>query len=195
MRPVVVALASALLLAGCLEPDGPAPDAPPPRSPYAGQEARELKAIAPEDVEGYRTGAGLGYAKPAELNRHPGPLHVLELAEDLGLDDAQVAAVRAVREDVLAAAVPLGHDLLAIEGAIEEGFRAGTLDADGLRALLADAAGAEARLRYVHLEAHLRTRALLTDGQVARYDELRGYSAAPEPAENGSDPHAGHAGH
>ena len=34
-----------------------------------------------------------------------------------------------------------------------------------------------ARLRFIHLVAHLGTPELLTDEQIARYDHLRGYRA------------------
>lgn len=44
----------------------------------------ELQALTPEEVEQYRAGAGMGYAKAAELNHFPGPMHVLELAGPLG---------------------------------------------------------------------------------------------------------------
>ena len=55
-------------------------------SPYAGQEKREIKALSQEDVEGYLTGQGMGFAKAAELNQYPGPKHVLELARELRLE-------------------------------------------------------------------------------------------------------------
>jgi len=38
-------------------------------------------ALSVEQIEQYRAGAGMGYAKAAELNRYPGPMHVLELAD------------------------------------------------------------------------------------------------------------------
>jgi hypothetical protein len=41
-------------------------------SPYAGQEKREIKALSAEDIEGYLTGQGMGFAKAAELNHYPG---------------------------------------------------------------------------------------------------------------------------
>ena len=33
-------------------------------------------------------------------------------------------------------------------------------------------------LREVHLRAHLATRALLSESQIARYNEIRGYAGA-----------------
>ncbi len=59
-------------------------------SPYAGQEKREIKAISVEDIEGYLTGQGMGFAKAAELNHYPGPKHVLELAGELSLEEKQI---------------------------------------------------------------------------------------------------------
>ena len=58
-------------------------------APYAGQDVREIKALSPERAEGLKAGAGLGYALAAELNGWPGPLHVLELADDLDLSSSQ----------------------------------------------------------------------------------------------------------
>ncbi len=37
----------------------------------------------------------------------------------------------------------------------------------------------QGELRAIHLRAHLATRAIRSAAQVARYDELRGYTAAP----------------
>lgn len=44
----------------------------------------------------------------------------------------------------------------------------------------------EARLRSLHLAAHIRTRRILSGAQVARYDRLRGYT--------GGNGHGGHEG-
>ena len=43
------------------------------QSPYAGQESREIKSLSPAEVDGYLAGAGMGFAKAAELNGYPGP--------------------------------------------------------------------------------------------------------------------------
>lgn len=169
-------LVPALLLAGCAVPAHDPAAAPEP-SPYAGEQARDIKALSPEDVAGYERGAGLGYAKSAELNHYPGPLHALEMADELGLSEAQRRDLQQVREDMLAEAVPLGKDYLAAEEAIESAFRSGSVTGEELRALIERASSIEAQLRFVHLDAHLTTRALLTPEQVMRYDELRGYAS------------------
>ena len=43
----------------------------------------------------FLAGAGMGYAKAAELNSYPGPMHVLELADRLGLTPDQQTKTKA----------------------------------------------------------------------------------------------------
>src|SRR5688572_14628638 len=62
--------------------------------PYAGQHQRDIKALSAESVKQYLDGAGMGYAKSAELNQYPGPAHALELADRLGLSAEQRAATQ-----------------------------------------------------------------------------------------------------
>jgi hypothetical protein len=64
--------------------------------PYAGQQARSIKALSDEDIAALRKGEGMGMAKAAELNGYPGPVHVLQLAAQLGLTDAQRLDVQAM---------------------------------------------------------------------------------------------------
>jgi Spy/CpxP family protein refolding chaperone len=124
----------------------------------------------------------MGYAKAAELNRFPGPAHILELADKLGLTTEQRARVAKLMDAHKAEARHIGAKLVESERALDALFRSGAVD----RAALAEAVRAAAALtgeyRLSHLEAHRRTRAVLSSEQVARYDELRGY--AKPAAEN-----------
>jgi hypothetical protein len=52
---------------------------------------RRIKALSAEDVDGLLTGRGLALARAAELNGYPGPMHVLEHADALGLTGEQRA--------------------------------------------------------------------------------------------------------
>ena len=54
-------------------------------SPYSGQETRDIKALSDDERRRLLEGHGMGMALPAELNRYPGPKHVLELAGELDL--------------------------------------------------------------------------------------------------------------
>src|SRR6266571_4214131 len=67
-------------------------------SPYAGQEQRAIKALSDQEIRDLLEARGMGLAKAAELNSYPGPLHVLELADELGLSDAQRASSRTLYE-------------------------------------------------------------------------------------------------
>src|SRR5918996_6449920 len=95
-------LIAALLLAA------PAGAARAQHQPYAGQHERDIKALSAAEVEQYLAGAGMGYAKPAELNRHPGPAHVLELADRLGLSPEQRATAKGLMETHHAEARTIG---------------------------------------------------------------------------------------
>ncbi|MFP4327503.1 MAG: acetolactate decarboxylase [Paracoccaceae bacterium] len=146
-------------------------------SPYGGMETREIKSLSKEDIDELRRGAGWGLALPAELNGVPGPAHLLELREEIGLDADQVAALEDIFAAMQAEARAAGDRFIDAETALEAAFRAGDLEPDRLRALIDAAAEARADLRFVHLSRHLDTLPLLTEGQIARYNALRGYGA------------------
>jgi len=148
-------------------------------SPYAGHEAREIKSLSEADIKELRRGGGCGLALAAELNGIPGPAHVLELKDHIGLTPGQVAAIEALFARMQIEAREAGERLIAAERAIEAAFRSGNLTSDRLRPLIADAATARGELRYVHLSYHLSTPALLTADQIAAYGRLRGYRADP----------------
>lgn len=143
--------------------------------PYEGQQARQVKSLSQEEVQQYLSGAGMGYAKPAELSSYPGPLHVLELADELGLTAEQRARTQALMEAHQAEARALGAKRIEAERALDALYATGPMDA--LAGAVRAAAVLEGEYRLSHLETHRRMRALLTDEQVARYNRLRGYVA------------------
>jgi hypothetical protein len=167
-RSVVVLIALAL-----------AAGIPPARSqqPYAGLEARPIKALSEEQIADLRAGRGMGLALAAELNGYPGPMHVLELADALGLSEQQRAAVERLFAGMRSEAVPLGEQLIAQEADLDRQFAGKTITPASLVAAT-DAIGAtHAALRRAHLRYHLFTAELLTPAQVRHYAELRGYKA------------------
>lgn len=152
-------------------------------APYAGEQVREIKALAPETIEGLRAGEGMGYALAAELNGYPGPRHVLDLGEELGLSAEQRRRVEEVHSRMREAAVELGERLVTAERALDRAFTSGEVTAEEVERLTGESAEIEGRLRAVHLEAHLETRALLTEEQVEDYGRLRGYGHDHDPGE------------
>lgn len=53
--------------------------------PYAGMQARQIKSLSDQQIADLKAGRGMGLALAAELNGYPGPSHLLELSEQLGL--------------------------------------------------------------------------------------------------------------
>ena len=145
---------------------------------YSGQEKREVKALSDEEVKQYLSGAGMGYAKAAELNSYPGPMHVLELADRLALTPEQRAATQKLMDAHKAEARKIGARLVEAEQRLEALFRSGGVAQDTLAQAVARAAVVQGEYRLAHLETHRRMRALLSADQAARYDELRGYRSA-----------------
>ncbi len=157
-------------------------------SPYVDETDRDIKALSSEQVAGLLEGAGLGFAKAAELNGVPGPRHVLELGADLDLDEQQLKEIKAVYDRMHGEAVELGAVVVELEQRLDRAFRDELPDAAQVEGLSIEIGDARGRLRATHLVAHLDTAKLLTLAQISRYGHLRGYSEHP-----GHDEHeAGH---
>ncbi|MDJ0939432.1 MAG: hypothetical protein QNJ00_06685 [Woeseiaceae bacterium] len=145
------------------------------QSPYAGEQEREIKSLSGKEIVALRSGAGMGLAKAAELNGYPGPKHVLELADELGLSDEQRENTKALFAEVKANAAQLGEKVIAAEVRLDRLFTDMTVDAESLENALQELGELRARLRYVHLHAHVRQAAILRPGQIEAYTQLRGY--------------------
>jgi Spy/CpxP family protein refolding chaperone len=148
-------------------------------SPYAGQEHRAIKALSDEDIRDLLEARGMSLAKAAELNSYPGPLHVLQLANQLGLSDAQRQATDSLYANMQQRAVSIGRKIIAAERALDRAFVEDGIEPAMLRSQVGAIATLQGELRAVHLETHLNQRSLLTPEQIARYDVLRGYRGNP----------------
>jgi hypothetical protein len=164
-----------------------------PASSYAGQQTRSVKAYSEAEVADLLAGRGMGLARSAELNAYPGPQHVLELAEKLGLSPAQRSATEALIAPMRAAAQKHGAELIARERELDALFADGRATPERVRAAVDAAATAQARVRQAHLDAHIAQRAILTAEQVSSYQKLRGYDG--NTAHGGGGPRGGHGMH
>jgi Spy/CpxP family protein refolding chaperone len=162
------------------------------RSPYSGMEQRGIKALSGEAIEAYLAGAGMGFAMAAELNSYPGPKHVLELAVELGLDQEQMARTQEVFRNMQNSAVRLGQLYVDGERVLDALFADGNIDEQRLRQATEKLARIQGELRYAHLGAHLKTKQILTEDQVERYNALRGYHAVPSSEHDPQQHHDGH---
>lgn len=145
-------------------------------NPYADFAKRRVAAFSDEDAAGIVAGRGMGFALPAELNGYPGPLHILELAAELGLTHEQRAAVEALIGPMQARAKEAGRRYVEAEQALDAAFRSQAADAATIERLVRAADSARAEKRLAHLLTHIEARRLLTKEQLAIYAARRGYA-------------------
>jgi hypothetical protein len=160
------------------------------KSKYAGEEKREIKSLSATDIEELQNGKGWGLAKAAELNGVPGPVHLLEMKEEIDLSAEQIRAIEDIYTNMKQEAVPLGLELIELERELNNHFANRTITNELLRQILQKIAQVHGQLRYVHLSAHLKTPDILKSEQITLYNKLRGYSS-DDPCENvpkGHDP-------
>ena len=148
---------------------------PPGQTPYAGLQQRAIKALSEEQIADLKAGRGMGLALAAELNGYPGPMHVLELREQLQLTADQRRRFQQLFDGMKAEAIAVGETLIASEQALDRRFSDKQMTPDELTRLTAHIGAAQGKLRAVHLKYHLLTADLLTSAQRQRYAELRGY--------------------
>jgi Heavy-metal resistance len=144
-------------------------------SPYSGIHSRAVKALSDQQIADLRAGRGMGQALAAELNGYPGPMHVLALADHLGLTSEQRRAVQQLFDAMKAEAIALGERVIDGETSLDRAFRDRSITPERLAELSAAIGKSQAELRAVHLKYHLTTAELLGPDQVRRYSELRGY--------------------
>ncbi|MEE8553314.1 MAG: hypothetical protein V3S72_08435 [Desulfobacterales bacterium] len=160
------------------------------KSKYAGEEKREIKSLSETDIEELKNGKGWGLAKAAELNGLPGPVHLLEMKEEIHLSAKQIRVIEDLYKKMKQEAIPLGLELIELERELNNHFSNRTITDELLGILLERIAQIQKKLRYVHLSTHLETPNILTPEQIALYNKLRGYSS-DDPCENipkGHDP-------
>lgn len=146
-------------------------------APYAGMETAEGTTLTPREIEQLRSGEGMRLALPAELNRHPGPKHVLELADALDLTPVQVTDIEAIRQTMRRDAVRKGEEIITVEGHLADAFRGQTADPEQVGRITRHLGSLRAELQAIHLLAHIAARLELTDHQIRLYERLRGYGS------------------
>lgn len=151
-----------------------------PPGPYAGQQARAIKALSDNDTKGLLDGSGAGFAKAAELNGYPGPAHVLELSSQLHLDAAQEAATRELLAAHKSRAREIGAELVAAERELDQLFSRKQADPSSVDQATHRIGQLQAQLRAEHLKTHLSQTALLNPHQIHEYAALRGYASGTD---------------
>ena len=136
-----------------------------------GHQAAETCSAEFDKVVGEGRGFGLAFA--ADQNGYPGPMHVLELKDQLKLTPDQQAKAQALMHAMFAESKPKSARLLEAEAKLRRLFADRTADDAAVRAAVGEVERARSEVRLVHLLAHLKTRDLLTEDQRRIYHEAR----------------------
>jgi Spy/CpxP family protein refolding chaperone len=147
------------------------------QSAYPGQQSRDVKALSADEVSGYLTGAGMGFAKAAELNGYPGPMHAIENAAALSLTPDQHRALDALMKSHKQEVRALGTEVVRLERDLDALFASKAATPAAIDLKVAGIAAAQASVRASHLKTHLKTAELLSTEQIARYQAARGYGS------------------
>ena len=175
MRLLAAALALALAAPAAAQHDH-SHDGHAPTEPTVTADGPVPTGLTASGVAGLMEGRGMGLAKPAELHSYPGPLHVLEHADALGLTGEQRATAQALRAEVAARAPELGSRIVGMERHLDALFASGEATPQAVDRITGHIARTQGELRALHLRAHLAMRDALTPEQVAAYDRLRGHA-------------------
>src|SRR5262249_8156874 len=140
-------------------------------------ETRSIKALSEQQISDLKAGRGMGLALPAELNGYPGPQHVLELSDQLGLSVEQKARIQSLFDSMKAEAVPLGERLLEQEAILDQQFANHRMTPERLKVATAAIGVTQGKLQETPLRYHLQTAQILTPDQMQRYSALRGYGS------------------
>jgi hypothetical protein len=147
MRPLVVAIMMSSVASAAFA-----------QSQYAGIQTRPIKALSEQQVADLKAGRGMGLALPAELNGYPGPRHVLELSEQLGLSAEQRARIQSLFDSMKAEAVPLGERLLEQEAVLDQQFASRKVTPERLKAATAAIGATQGKLQETHLKTICKPR-------------------------------------
>lgn len=144
-------------------------------SPYAGQEKRAIKALSEQEISDYLNGRGMGTSKAAELNRYPGPRHVLDAANQLGLSAEQLKKTQEIFDAMTHPAQRTGKAIVQKEAELEALYANRKATVENTTRLVRELADLQAEFRLTHLNAHLITHRILSRQQIDMYDQVRGY--------------------
>ena len=148
--------------------------------PYSGMQTRPIKALSDQQVADLKAGRGMGLALAAELNSYPGPSHLVELSDQLGLTSEQLSSLKRMFDAMKAETIPIGENLVAQEQELDRLFAENVISEQQLKEATENIGETQGRLRNAHLRYHLQARAILQPSQIRRYAELRGYGAEPQ---------------
>ena len=146
------------------------------KSPYISEINNDIKTLTNEELNQLLSGEGMGMAKAGELNNYPGPKHVLDLSFQLKLTKDQIEKTSALFNSMQTEAKKIGLLIIKEEKELDSIFKTNNADEKLIKSKITEIAKLKGKLRFVHLDAHLKQRNILTVEQVNSYNRLRGYN-------------------
>jgi len=135
-----------------------------------------IRSLTDKEYADYKYGREMGMARVAELNNYPAPEEVRKMEKKLSLTRAQNVQLQKVIDAWKFKAREMGGFILAQETKLNGLFAAGKAT-DGAVIYYTNKIGLYlGELRNAHLQAHLKTRNLLTREQVRKYYQLKAES-------------------
>ncbi|MEP0914321.1 Spy/CpxP family protein refolding chaperone [Leptolyngbya sp. GB1-A1] len=155
------------------------------QSPYVTQIGSSIRGLSTQEINDLLNGRGAGYARTAELNSYPGPRHVLDLRQELVLSSEQEQQIEAIFRQMNTEAKQVGQNIVELERKFSNAFAQRTISESEIEEQTQELAMLYGQYRVIHLQPHLEVQRLLSPEQIAKYDELRGYSdASVQPTPN-----------
>lgn len=133
-----------------------------------------LSGISEDEKTALLAGSGLGAGMIAMMNGYPGPKHVLEMGEELGLTAEQKEELGTLFAKRKASFVEMGRELVKKDEELTAMFAAGSVDTGEVEKLSREIGQLQGELRAGHLNAHVLTWEALTEVQREKLASMRG---------------------
>jgi Spy/CpxP family protein refolding chaperone len=133
-----------------------------------------LGGVSEQEKEALLKGAGLGAGMIAMMNGYPGPKHVLEMGDELGLTAEQRESIGKTYGKVKAESVEFGTELVEKDEKLTALFASGSVSTGEVEKLSREIGELQGRVRAAHLNAHVETYDALTPAQREQLSSMQG---------------------
>ncbi len=131
------------------------------------------RSQVPPDRDALLNGEETGLTASADANGYPGPKRVLDVAGDLKLSAGQKKEIEQIYTQTQSRAKELGQRIISVEKELNESFASGLVAENTIRESVDQIEKLRAKLRTLHLVAHLKTRAVLSSAQAEMVRKMK----------------------
>ena len=135
------------------------------------------QGTVPPDKDLLLSGDAAGQTLAAEKNGFPSPQKIVSLKDQIGLTKDQLKKMNEIVTNVPISATVKGQEIVDAEEELNKLFESGAINEKTLRMKLERIGKMRADLRFVHLQAYLKEKLILTAKQWERLKELQASEA------------------